>query len=208
MLPNHAPLVIAEQFGTLATLHPGRIDLGLGRAPGTDQVTLRALRRDPMDAETFPQDVLELQALPRRRDAASPASRRRRARARDVPLYILGSSLFGAQLAARARAAVRVRVALRAGCAREAVEVYRRDFRPSEQLAGAVRHRRRERARRRTIARRPRAARARVWRARVSAARPRPSAGPTRRRTRCSSRRQGQGFARWGGTRRSAAALR
>src|SRR6476646_5750143 len=63
MLPNHAPLVIAEQFGTLATLHPGRIDLGLGRAPGTDQTTLRALRRDPMASESFPQDVLELQAF-------------------------------------------------------------------------------------------------------------------------------------------------
>jgi len=63
MLPNHAPLIIAEQFGTLETLYPGRIDLGLGRAPGTDQRTLRALRRDPLSADTFPQDVLELQAL-------------------------------------------------------------------------------------------------------------------------------------------------
>src|SRR5690606_8368488 len=63
MLPNHSPLVIAEQFGTLETLYPGRIDLGLGRAPGTDQRTLRALRRDPTSADTFPQDVLELQAL-------------------------------------------------------------------------------------------------------------------------------------------------
>src|SRR4028118_1426330 len=64
MLPNHAPYVIAEQFGTLATLFPGRIDLGLGRAPGTDQMTLRALRRDPSNSDRFPQDVLELQALP------------------------------------------------------------------------------------------------------------------------------------------------
>ena len=63
MLPNHSPLVIAEQFGTLETLYPGRIDLGLGRAPGTDQRTLRALRRDPDTADTFPQDVLELQTL-------------------------------------------------------------------------------------------------------------------------------------------------
>src|SRR5436853_1267854 len=63
MLPNHAPLIIAEQFGTLETLYPGRIDLGLGRAPGTDQRTLRALRRDPLSADSFPQDVLELQAL-------------------------------------------------------------------------------------------------------------------------------------------------
>ena len=80
MLPNHSPLVIAEQFGTLATLYPGRIDLGLGRAPGTDQLTLRALRRDPASADTFPQDVLELQALlgpVAARSARSGGARRR-----------------------------------------------------------------------------------------------------------------------------------
>src|SRR5699024_9251382 len=91
--------VIAEQFGTLETLFPGRIDLGLGRAPGTDQVTLRALRRDPMSAERFPQDVMELQAYlapagPQQRIEAVPGS------GTNVPLWILGSSLFGAQLAA------------------------------------------------------------------------------------------------------------
>src|SRR6187401_880373 len=95
MLPNHAPLVIAEQFGTLASLYPGRIDLGLGRAPGTDQRTVRALRRDPNSADTFPQDVIELQAYfaPVEKDQvvqAVPGGGLR------VPIWILGSSLFGA----------------------------------------------------------------------------------------------------------------
>ena len=99
MLPNHAPYVIAEQFGTLETLFPGRIDLWVGRAPGTDQITLGALRRDPSNAENFPQDVLELQAflapiVPGQRIEAVPGS------GTEVPLWILGSSLFGAQLAA------------------------------------------------------------------------------------------------------------
>src|SRR3979409_2397331 len=98
MLPNHAPLVIAEQFGTLDTLYPGRIDLGLGRAPGSDQNTMRALRRDPQSAETFPQDVRELQVSrsgPTRIQGveATPG------KGTNVPLYILGSSLFGARLA-------------------------------------------------------------------------------------------------------------
>jgi luciferase family oxidoreductase group 1 len=100
MLPNHAPLVVAEQFGTLEALYPGRIDLGLGRAPGTDMLTARALRRDiAAAAEQFPQDVVELQALfepvqPGQAIRAVPGAGLR------VPLYILGSSLFGAQLAA------------------------------------------------------------------------------------------------------------
>ncbi|MGH7076215.1 MAG: LLM class flavin-dependent oxidoreductase [Stellaceae bacterium] len=99
MLPNHSPLVIAEQFGTLESLYPGRIDLGLGRAPGTDQRTWRALRRDPESAEHFPQDVLELQVLlgppqPNQAIFAVPGT------GTNVPLWILGSSLFGAQLAA------------------------------------------------------------------------------------------------------------
>src|SRR6202030_309404 len=96
MLPNHAPLVIAEQFGTLEALHPGRIDLGLGRAPGTDQLTIRALRRDLSSADTFPQDVLELQHFladpqPGQAVQATPGA------GSHVPLWILGSSLFGAQ---------------------------------------------------------------------------------------------------------------
>ncbi|HRB99533.1 MAG TPA: MsnO8 family LLM class oxidoreductase, partial [Dermatophilaceae bacterium] len=95
MLPNHSPLVIAEQFGTLAELHPGRIDLGLGRAPGTDQRTLLALRRDPRASEYFPQDILELQGYLGDESriegiAATPG------RGTHVPLYILGSSLYGA----------------------------------------------------------------------------------------------------------------
>src|SRR5436305_10641499 len=99
MLPNHSPLVIAEQFGTLAELHPGRIDLGLGRAPGTDQVTWQALRRDPSAAEWFPQDVVELYGYlsgqsVRPGVAAHPGADT------NVPLYILGSSMFGAELAA------------------------------------------------------------------------------------------------------------
>jgi luciferase family oxidoreductase group 1 len=99
MLPNHPPLVIAEQFGTLASLYPGRIDLGLGRAPGTDQRTLMALRRDVMSAESFPDDVLELQKYfepvqPGQAVQAVPGA------GLPVPLWILGSSLFGAQLAA------------------------------------------------------------------------------------------------------------
>src|ERR687897_735370 len=98
MLPNHAPLIIAEQFGTLESLYPGRIDLGLGRAPGTDQLTVRALRRGPSSADTFPQDVLELQAFlgplrPGQTIQAVPGT------GLNVPLWILGSSLFGAQLA-------------------------------------------------------------------------------------------------------------
>src|SRR5258707_6755243 len=99
MLPNHSPLVIAEQFGTLESLFPGRIDLGLGRAPRTDQLTLRALRRAPQVAEHFPQDVLELQSFlaaagPDQRIQAVPAA------GTNVPLWILGSSNFGAMLAA------------------------------------------------------------------------------------------------------------
>lgn len=100
MLPNHSPLIIAEQFGTLAELYPDRIDLGLGRAPGTDQVTLRALRRAPQAAESFPADVVELgellgTELPRTAVNAYPG------RGTRVPRFILGSSLFGAELAGR-----------------------------------------------------------------------------------------------------------
>src|ERR1700693_391422 len=99
MLPNHSPLVIAEQFGTLASLFPGRIDLGVGRAPGSDQMTVRALRRSPLAADSFPQDVAELMAyfrpaVPGQVVQAVPGA------GLDVPVWILGSSLFGAQLAA------------------------------------------------------------------------------------------------------------
>jgi alkanesulfonate monooxygenase SsuD/methylene tetrahydromethanopterin reductase-like flavin-dependent oxidoreductase (luciferase family) len=99
MLPNHSPLTIAEQFGTLETLHPGRIDLGLGRAPGSDQATFRALRRDPASSERFPQDVVELQAFLAGQSRVPGVSATPGA-GTEVPLYILGSSTFGAQLAA------------------------------------------------------------------------------------------------------------
>ena len=134
MLPNHSPLVIAEQFGTLETLYPGRIDLGLGRAPGTDQRTLRALRRTPMSAESFPQDVLELQALlgplqPGQVVEAVPGT------GLEVPLWILGSSLYGAQLAA----ALGLPYAFASHFAPDdllaALATYRAGFRPSMQLA-------------------------------------------------------------------------
>lgn len=133
MLPNHSPLQIAEQFGTLATLHPGRIDLGLGRAPGTDMVTMRALRVDHQAAERFPQDVLELQAylagatiVPNVN--AIPGS------GTDVPLYILGSSLFGARLAALLGLPYAFASHFAPGALTEAVALYRREFEPSQQL--------------------------------------------------------------------------
>ena len=133
MLPNHAPLVIAEQFGTLATLFPGRIDLGLGRAPGTDQLTSRALRRDPMSADSFPQDVLELQAL------LAPAREGQRIRAvpgtgTEVPLWILGSSLFGAQLAAQLGLPYAFASHFAPQALPAALRIYRERFQPSAQL--------------------------------------------------------------------------
>lgn len=134
MLPNHSPLVIAEQFGMLAELHPGRIDLGLGRAPGTDQPTLRALRRDIYASDRFPHDVLELQAFLGDESAVDGVSAVP-GRGTHVPLYILGSSLFGAQLAAElglpyAFASHFAPVALH-----EALTLYRDRFKPSAQLA-------------------------------------------------------------------------
>ncbi|RVT90467.1 LLM class flavin-dependent oxidoreductase [Sphingomonas crocodyli] len=134
MLPNHSPLVIAEQFGTLASLFPGRIDLGLGRAPGTDQITVRALRRAPEGAHHFPQDVLELQAyfrdtLPDQRVEAVPAA------GTNVPIWILGSSLFGAQLAAQLGLPYAFASHFAPDLLLPALRVYREHFRPSEQLA-------------------------------------------------------------------------
>jgi len=133
MLPNHAPLVIAEQFGTLEALFPGRIDLGLGRAPGTDQLTLRALRRSPMSSDSFPQDVLELQAL------LAPAGPNQAIRAvpgegSNVPLWILGSSLFGAQLAAELGLPYSFASHFAPDALMQALAVYRDRFKPSEQL--------------------------------------------------------------------------
>ena len=133
MLPNHAPLIVAEQFGTLESLYPGRIDLGLGRAPGTDQLTLRALRRGPASADTFPQDVLELKALlgPLRPDQAVQAVP---GTGLDVPIWILGSSLFGAQLAATLGLPYAFASHFAPDALMQALEVYREHFEPSEQL--------------------------------------------------------------------------
>jgi len=134
MLPNHAPMVIAEQFGTLEALFPGRVDLGLGRAPGSDQRTAQALRRNlNSDANEFPRDVLELQAFlagdERLGVQATPGQ------GTNIPLYILGSSLFGAQLAAALGLPYAFASHFAPQMLDEALDIYRRDFKPSEQLA-------------------------------------------------------------------------
>jgi luciferase family oxidoreductase group 1 len=136
MLPNHSPLVIAEQFGTLESLYPGRIDLGLGRAPGTDQRTLRALRRDPMRADSFPEDVLELQAFLARPKPDRPrqAVRAVPGRGTEVPIWILGSSTFGAELAAALGLPYAFASHFAPDSLFEALEVYRKGFKPSKQL--------------------------------------------------------------------------
>ena len=134
MLPNHAPLVIAEQFGTLAALFPGRIDLGLGRAPGTDQATARALRRGaPDSADTFPQDVMELQSyfhpvVPGQVVQAVPGG------GLDVPIWLLGSSLFGAQLAAALGLPFAFASHFAPDHLDQALAIYRHDFQPSATL--------------------------------------------------------------------------
>jgi luciferase family oxidoreductase group 1 len=135
MLPNHAPLLIAEQFGTLAALHPGRVELGLGRAPGSDQVTARAMRRNLFAAEDqFPQDVLELMAYfrpaePGQAVQAVPGA------GLDVPIWILGSSLYGAQLAAILGLPFAFASHFAPAMLKQAIFVYRQRFQPSPQLA-------------------------------------------------------------------------
>ena len=134
MLPNHAPLVVAEAFGTLAELYPGRIDLGLGRAPGTDAVTMRALRRDRIETEAdFPRDVLELQTLlgppqPGQRIVATPGANTR------VPIWLLGSSLFSANLAAELGLPYAFASHFAPRLLHQALDLYRSRFRPSEAL--------------------------------------------------------------------------
>ena len=134
MLPNHSPMVIAEQFGTLATLFPDRIDLGLGRAPGTDQRTLQALRRGPESSEYFPQDVVELQAL-----LGSPQENQFihaiPGEGTNVPLWILGSSLYGAELAGALGLPYAFASHFAPQAMMEAVSVYRERFEPSVQLS-------------------------------------------------------------------------
>jgi luciferase family oxidoreductase group 1 len=134
MLPNHSPLVIAEQFGTLESLYPGRIDLGLGRAPGSDHITARALRRNhAADADEFPQDVLELMDYfadsPRRQVRAVPGA------GLNVPVWILGSSLFGAQLAGALGLPYAFASHFAPQMMMQAIELYRSTFRPSAQLS-------------------------------------------------------------------------
>ncbi|WP_454083931.1 LLM class flavin-dependent oxidoreductase [Georgenia sp. Marseille-Q6866] len=133
MLPNHSPLTIAEQYGTLETLHPGRIDLGLGRAPGTDQNTMRALRRDNSSADTFPEDVLELQGY-LQGQSRIPGVDAYPGKGTDVPLYILGSSLFGAGLAATLGLPYAFASHFAPAALHEAIALYRREFEPSAQL--------------------------------------------------------------------------
>jgi luciferase family oxidoreductase group 1 len=133
MLPNHSPLVIAEQFGTLASLFPGRIDLGLGRAPGSDQMTVRALRRSPAAAVTFPHDVGELIGYfhPARLDQvvqAVPGA------GLEVPIWILGSSLFGAELAAAMGLPFAFASHFAPALMTQAIALYRQRFNPSQQL--------------------------------------------------------------------------
>jgi luciferase family oxidoreductase group 1 len=134
MLPNHAPLTIAEQFGTLDAMYPGRIDLGLGRAPGSDQNTMYALRRDPMSADRFPQDVLELQAY-LAGETRVPGVDAIPGKGSRVPLYILGSSMFGATLAAALGLPYAFASHFAPAMLEPAVAAYRREFKPSEQLA-------------------------------------------------------------------------
>jgi luciferase family oxidoreductase group 1 len=133
MLPNHSPLVIAEQFGTLESLYPGRIDLGLGRAPGTDSFTVRALRRDPTRSDDFPKDVVELQHF------LSPAKSGQTVRAvpgagTEVPIWILGSSTYGAELAASLGLPYAFASHFAPDALLPALEIYRKQFRPSKQL--------------------------------------------------------------------------
>ena len=135
MLPNHSPLVIAEQFGTLATLFPGRIDLGLGRAPGSDMATARALRRNMSQDDSFPHDVQELIAY---FDPAPEGGARIRAipgEGTQVPVWILGSSLYGAQLAAILGLPYAFASHFAPAMLEEALDIYRRSFRPSATLA-------------------------------------------------------------------------
>ncbi|WP_323764500.1 LLM class flavin-dependent oxidoreductase [Marinovum sp.] len=133
MLPNHAPLMVAEQFGTLATLHPGRIDLGLGRAPGTDGATARALRRNMSPEDTFPQDVQEL--IGYLGSGPAGAVRAIPGEGTEVPVWILGSSLYGAQLAAYFGLPYAFASHFAPDMLGQAIEVYRAQFRPSETLA-------------------------------------------------------------------------
>jgi luciferase family oxidoreductase group 1 len=131
MLPNHSPLVIAEQFGTLEAMYPGRIDLGLGRAPGSDQNTQYALRRDPRTADTFPKDVVELQGY-LAGSSRVPGVDAIPGKGSNVPLYMLGSSLFGAKLAAALGLPYAFASHFAPGALDGAIAAYRDEFKPSQ----------------------------------------------------------------------------
>jgi luciferase family oxidoreductase group 1 len=133
MLPNHAPLLIAEQFGALAAMYPDRIDLGLGRAPGSDEATMYALRRNPRSAETFPDDVLELQGYLTGQTRV-PGVEAIPGKGSNVPLYILGSSLYGARLAAALGLPYAFASHFAPAALEAALAAYRAEFRPSEKL--------------------------------------------------------------------------
>ena len=133
MLPNHSPLVIAEQFGTLESLYPGRIDLGLGRAPGTDQRTLHALRRASLRVDSFPEDVLELKLLLADATPGQPV-RAVPGTGTEVPLWILGSSTFGAELAAELGLPYAFASHFAPNDLFDALQIYRKQFKPSKQL--------------------------------------------------------------------------
>jgi luciferase family oxidoreductase group 1 len=133
MLPNHSPLVIAEQFGTLESLYPGRIDLGLGRAPGTDQRTLHALRRASLRVDSFPEDVLELKLLLADAKPGQPV-RAVPGAGTEVPLWILGSSTFGAELAAELGLPYAFASHFAPNDLFDALQIYRKQFNPSKQL--------------------------------------------------------------------------
>lgn len=134
MLPNHTPLVVAEQFGTLETLFPNRIDLGLGRAPGTDQLTARALRRDRVESvEDFPRDVQELQFY-LSDEGKNSSVRANPGAGTNVPVYLLGSSTFSAQLAAALGLPYAFASHFAPAYLHEALEIYRKNFKPSEQM--------------------------------------------------------------------------
>ena len=135
MLPNHAPLMLAEQFGTLEALYPGRIDLGLGRAPGTDQRTAYALRRTLQgDVDQFPRDILELQHYFKTTSPSEPV-RAIPGMGQSVPIWILGSSLYGAQLAAVLGLPYAFASHFAPQALEHALEIYRKEFKPSEQLS-------------------------------------------------------------------------
>jgi luciferase family oxidoreductase group 1 len=131
MLPNHSPLVIAEQFGTLAEIHPGRIDLGLGRAPGTDQRTMMALRREPSAADAFPRDIKELQGY-LKGESMIPGVDAYPGKGTDVPLFVLGSSQYGAQLAAALGLGYAFASHFAPQMLEHAARLYRESFEPSE----------------------------------------------------------------------------